>query len=366
MSKFKILVNHFITPWKSTNQFYDDFKTVVKDKSHGDVDVDFFGYAFGVNGGSTKTKHNLDDHLEADLLIDRSGTILSFAGHMLRTAALRGIQVMNYPVTFDESKSVDYQIAHELGIPVPKTVVVAPSKIAKFVVASSNEQNKFKKHKHEVNFEEISDYLGGYPLYFKSAHGGGKQHVYKINSWSEFVNQYLGVGENKQMVAQQNVDFDHYVRCFAFGDKTLKVKYDPDAEDGNRYKKDLHHLSKKESILIDGYIKTLNSNIGYIINTLEFARSKKDKVWYAIDFTNGCNFDMRSCELGDNLYSAALHSLADLALDYVYNPRPIKTMSTNFSMANKRLLDRVKDKPGVKLDKFYDELNKHRASINSL
>ncbi len=364
MADYKILMNCFITPWDSANQFQEDFIKTVEHKTDGRIKVELFGYAYGVKGGSTKTKHSLDDQIDADLLIDRSGTMLAFAGHMVRTAALRGIQVMNYPVAFDECKSLDYQIAHEIGVPVPKTILVAPHKVAKFVVAKKGERHNI--HKHEVNFESVIEELGGFPLYFKSAHGGGKAHVYKVESWAQFVNQYMEVGGSKQMVAQQFIDFDHYVRCFSLGDTTLKVKYDPDAEEGERYKKDLDHLSFEDAKLIEEYIFKINKHMGYTINTLEFAKSKKDGIWYAIDFTNGCNFDMRTCELGEELYTSALHCFVDMAIDYVYNPRPIKIMNQNMAMANNRLLERVKNKPGINLDRFKHEYSKIKEELTSI
>lgn len=361
MSDYKILMNCFITPWESANQFVSDFAKTVEYKTQGQVTVDVFGYAYNVKGGTTKAKHSLDDILDADLLIDRSGTMLAFAGHILRTAVLRGVQVMNYPVAFDECKSLDYQIAHEIGVPVPRTILVAPHGVAKFVTKGEE-----GRPKHEVDFESVAAELGGFPFFFKSAHGGGKAHVYKVESLPHFVNQYLEVGGSKQMVCQEFIDFDHYVRCFALGDKTLKVKYDPDAGEGDRYKKDINHLSYEDARLLEEYIHRINRHMGYVINTLEFARSKKDGVWYAIDFTNGCNFDMRPCELGEELYTAALHTFVDLAIDYVYNPRPIKPMTANFAMANHRLLERVKHKPGINLDKFKHEYYRLLDEIGSV
>lgn len=362
MAQFKVILSHFIPKFEDAKIFHRDFKSTVESKTNGEVEVESWGYSLDLKTNSTKTLHYLDDKIDADLILDRSGTIHSFPGHLLRTAALQGVQVINHPVAFDECKSLDYQIAQEIGIPVPKTTVVLPGRFTKFVVAEDTRSKSGNKHKHEVDFEGIVEKLGGYPVYLKPAHGGGKVDVEKCDCWNDLVNNYLLL-KDKQMIIQKGVDFDHFVRAFALGDKIMIIKYLPDAPASQRYVNDPHHLSQKEGMLLESYIRKMNSHLGYVINTLEFAREKKTGNWYAIDFTNGCNFDMRPCELGDSIYTQALHALADLAIDYVYNPRMIRIMPQNTPMANRRLLERVKNKP-VNLDRFKSDYQTYKETFN--
>lgn len=355
MSNYKIMLNYFITKWDDAKIFPRDFKNTVEYKTNGDVQVGAYGYSVDPNSLSTRTHLDINERIDCDLILDRAGTINAFAGLVLRTAALQGTQVMNYPVAFDECKSLDYQIAHEIGIPVPRTVVILPGNIARFVL--NDPENGWNNFRHEVDFREIIDSLGGFPVYMKPSHGGGKVDVEKCNNMTELMTCYIRT-QGKQMMIQKGVDYDHFVRCFAIGDKSMIVRYAPDNPAGQRYIAEEGHLTREEGILLEGYIRKLNTHLGYVMNTQEFARDRHTKKWYAIDFTNGCNFDMRPCELSDKIYTQALHMVVDLAIDYVYNPRPIRTMDVNYLMANRRLIERVKNKPGINLyhlKRFFQE-----------
>ena len=84
------------------------------------------------------------------------------------------------------------------------------------------------------------------------------------------------------MTLQQFVHFDQYVRCFTFGKTDIvPVAYDPG---GRRYLVDHAYLSAELGARIVRDAQTLNTALGYEMNTIEFAVEKG--VPYAIDFLN--------------------------------------------------------------------------------
>ena len=98
---------------------------------------------------------------------------------------------------------------------------------------------------------------------------------------AELLAAYDGTGPYC-MTLQEFIDFDQYVRCFTFG-KTdiMPVAYDPRER---RYLVDHAYLSSDLGARIVRDAQTLNTALGYEMNTIEFA--VRDGVPYAIDFLN--------------------------------------------------------------------------------
>jgi hypothetical protein len=49
--------------------------------------------------------------------------------------------------------------------------------------------------------------------------------------------------------------------------------------------------------------------------------------WYFIDITNGCNFDMRACELS-GVYEHVASTLIQSLVEWTVQPRPIHVLGT--------------------------------------
>ena len=84
------------------------------------------------------------------------------------------------------------------------------------------------------------------------------------------------------MTLQEFVDFDRYVRSFTFGKTDIvPVAYDPRER---RYIVDHNYLPADLGARVVRDAQTINSALGYEMNTIEFAI--KGDVPYAIDFLN--------------------------------------------------------------------------------
>ena len=84
------------------------------------------------------------------------------------------------------------------------------------------------------------------------------------------------------MTLQQFINFDKYVRCFTFGKTDITpVRYDVDER---RYLVEHEYLDSEIGARIVRDAQTLNTALGYEMNTIEFA--VQDGIPYAIDFLN--------------------------------------------------------------------------------
>ncbi|HHM21254.1 MAG TPA: hypothetical protein ENJ20_04430 [Bacteroidetes bacterium] len=213
------------------------------------------------------------------VIIDRISQDVPFYRAWLKNAAATGAAVINNPFWWSaDEKFFNNVLAEQIGVPVPKTVLL-PSKDHPDDTSSES----FSNLKFPLNWDTIIEYLGGFPAFMKPHSGGGWKSVYKVNNWTEVFNAYHETGQLVMML-QEAIEFDSYFRCYCIGRKHVRIMdYEPRNPHHLRYVAD-HKVSKKLKSLMESYVLKLCEALGYDFNTVEFA--VKDGIPYAIDFCN--------------------------------------------------------------------------------
>lgn len=240
---------------------------------------------------------------EYAVIIDRISHEVPFYRAYLKNATLAGTIVINNPFWWTaDDKFFNYALATDMGIAVPRTVLL-PQKDYKEGVVSESLRNL----KYPLDWEEIMDHIG-FPAFMKPYDGGGWRGVSRINNWEELFEKYNESGTDC-MVLQEYVAFDHYVRTYTIGKKDVwPMPYDPIHQ---RYlvvpdylEPDVHDRCCSEAIAIC-------EALGYDINTVEFAI--KDGVPYAIDYMNPAP-DADWWSVGSVYFKWMVEKVADLAI----------------------------------------------------
>ena len=222
---------------------------------------------------------------EYDLIIDRISHEIYLYRVVCKVAALAGSYIINNPFWFSaDDKFFGTALAHRLGVPVPRTVIL-PSKSYPATLTPHSFRNLRYPLDWEAVFAEI-----GFPAFLKQHMGGGWANVYKVHNPDELFRAYDQTGELVMML-QEGIEFDHFIRCLIIGKKhVMPIKYDPEHR---RYEIVEDYISAELRDTIVDYAARLTSALGYDMNSAEFA--VRDGVPYAIDFTNpGPDFDPNS------------------------------------------------------------------------
>lgn len=168
----------------------------------------------------------------------------------------------------------------ELGIPVPKTVLL-PSKAR----PDNTTEKSFRNLVAPLDWEYIFNYIG-FPAYMKPHDGGGWKNVYRVKNADDLFAKHEETGQLVMML-QEEIVFEEYFRCYCLGQKYVHIMpYDPRRPFHERYVQDYKPNAEQKKILkiVHDYTLKLNKALGYDFNTVEFAI--RDGVPYAIDFCN--------------------------------------------------------------------------------
>lgn len=220
---------------------------------------------------------SLHEKCPYDVIIDRLSHCYEFYQAYLKRAALSGTYVINNPFRFlCDDKFFNYGLAEQLGIPVPKTVLLPAREYDDQVLNREDLHNLREEFDWDSVLAEI-----GLPAILKPFDGYGWREVYRIET-VEQLNQIYDESMMDVMMLQELIGFEHYVRCFVVGaEAVLATRYDPEAR---RYIVDHEHLSPQLGEQIVSSCRTLCRALSYDLNTVEFAI--RDGVPYAIDFMN--------------------------------------------------------------------------------
>jgi hypothetical protein len=247
---------------------------------------------------------------EYAVMVDRISHEVPYYRSYLKNAMLQGTHVVNNPFMWTaDDKFFEASLATQLGVASPRTVVLPNKEYVPGIVHDESLRNLL----YPVPWQEHIDYLGGFPVILKDAHGGGWKNVSKIYSWEELWKAYNDSGL-LTMVLQQFIEWDHYVRCMCVAqDDILVMDYDPNT----RVYSD-HTLSSElyERIVRD--CRTLVSALGYDMNTVEWAI--REGVPYAIDFMNPAP-DMDVNSLGLPRHRWCVEHMADMCIRLAKEPR---------------------------------------------
>jgi hypothetical protein len=243
---------------------------------------------------------------EYAVIIDRISQDVPFYRAYLKNAALNGTAVINNPFWWSaDEKFFNNCLATKVGVAVPKTVLL-PSKEHPTDCSAES----FSNLAYPLDWEGIFSYIG-WPAFFKPHAGGGWKNVYKVHNQDEFFKAYSETGQ-LVMLLQEEVKFDDYYRCYCIGQQdVLVMPYEPRNAHHLRYVVDRPPAAPALLERIERDVLTLNRNLGYDFNTVEFA--VRDGVPIAIDFCNPAP-DADRASVGEKNFAWVVDAAARLAI----------------------------------------------------
>ena len=250
------------------------------------------------------------------VIVDRISHEVEYYRAYLKHAVLEGAYVINNPFWWTaDDKFFNYSVAEKLGVAVPKTVVLPQKSYPENVDITAESLHNLG---YPIEWDRLLDYVGR-PAILKPYSGGGWKHVYKVHDATELIAAYDGTGPYC-MTLQEFIDFEQYVRCFTFGKTDIvPVVYDPRER---RYLVQHDFLSADLGAGIVRDAQTLNTALGYEMNTIEFA--VRDGVPYAIDFLNPAP-DFERDRITDFYFEMVVQRMADLVIDRALTGQPQQT-----------------------------------------
>jgi hypothetical protein len=247
------------------------------------------------------------------VIVDRISHEVEYYRAFLKHAVLEGTYVINNPFWWTaDDKFFNYAVAQKLGVAVPKTVLLPQKGYPADIDLTAESLHNLG---YPIDWDGLLDYVGR-PAILKPYSGGGWKHVYKVHNREELLRAYDGTSPYC-MTLQQFIHFDQYVRCFTFGKTDIvPVAYDPHQR---RYVVDHEYLSPALGARIVRDAQTLNTALGYEMNTIEFA--VENGVPYAIDFLNPAP-DFERDRITPHYFEIAVQKMAELAIDRVLHGQP--------------------------------------------
>ncbi|MCC7358344.1 MAG: hypothetical protein IT317_02635 [Anaerolineales bacterium] len=252
----------------------------------------------------------MDEPIEYSVLVDRISHEVPYYRSYLKYAALQGAHVVNNPYMWTaDDKFFEAGLATKLGIASPKTIVLPNKDYVPGIVHNESLRNLI----YPMDWPGLVDYLGGFPVVLKDAHGGGWKGVYVCHNFDELFANYNQSGL-LTMVLQEFIQWDNYLRCMCLDQHDILVmKYDPNAR---RYSH--HDLGPQLYDRIVADCRTLVQALGYDMNTIEWA--VRGGVPYAIDFMNPAP-DMDVNSLGYEFHRWCVEHMADMCIRLAREPR---------------------------------------------
>jgi hypothetical protein len=247
------------------------------------------------------------------VIVDRISHEVEYYRAYLKHAVLTGTYVINNPFWWTaDDKFFNYAIAQRVGVAVPKTVVLPQKSYPADVDLTSDSLHNLG---YPIDWDGLLDYVGR-PAILKPYSGGGWKHVYKVHNREELIAAYDGTGPYC-MTLQQFIHFDQYVRCFTFGKTDIvPVRYDPHER---RYLIEHSYLTPELGERIVKDAQTLNTALGYEMNTIEFA--VENGVPYAIDFLNPAP-DFERDRITPHYFEIVVEKMARLVIDRALSGQP--------------------------------------------
>jgi hypothetical protein len=247
------------------------------------------------------------------VIVDRISHEVEYYRAFLKHAVLTGTYVINNPFWWTaDDKFFNYAIAQKVGVAVPKTVVLPQKSYPADIDLTSDSLHNLG---YPIDWDGLLDYVGR-PAILKPYSGGGWKHVYKVHNREELIAAYDGTGPYC-MTLQQFIHFDQYVRCFTFGKTDIvPVRYDPHER---RYLIEHSYLTPELGERIVKDAQTLNTALGYEMNTIEFA--VENGVPYAIDFLNPAP-DFERDRITPHYFEIVVEKMARLVIDRALSGQP--------------------------------------------
>ncbi|MBI4470398.1 MAG: hypothetical protein HY650_13865 [Acidobacteria bacterium] len=246
------------------------------------------------------------------VLIDRISHEIVCYQPYLKHAVLCGAHVINNPFwRIADDKFFGTSLAHQLGVAVPKTVVLPSKSYPEGVVTES-----LSNLVYPLDWRAMVEYTG-LPAVLKPHWGGGWKQIHRVDTLEELWRAYDSTGQ-LCMILQEFIAWEQYVRCICVGkDRVLVTTWDPRRPHQERYRQEDPPIEPAlHEQLVEKTLR-LNRALGYEMNTVEFAI--RDGIPYAIDFMNSApDFDIAS--LGPVYFDWVVNAMADLVIEKARNP----------------------------------------------
>lgn len=246
----------------------------------------------------------MDEPSQYRVIVDRISHEVPYYRSYLKNAVLQGVKVINDPFMWaSDDKYFGASLITKLGCASPRTMAL-PNKD---YIPSIDRNKSLRNLVYPLDWKAIVDYVG-MPCILKDAHGGGWRDVYVCRSFDELIYNYDQSGL-LTMIAQEFIEWDHYVRCICLGrEEILPIKYDPKEK---KYHVEHEHMSAELGDRVVRDARTICKAFGYDMNTAEFA--VRNGVPYAIDFMNPApDFDLYS--LTPFYFEWVVQKMADLCI----------------------------------------------------
>ena len=251
------------------------------------------------------------------VIIDRISHDIPFYRAYLKNAVLSGTFVINNPFWWGaDDKFFNYALASQLGVAIPRTVVLPHKSYPPGTTAQS-----MRNLLYPLNWDEIFEYVG-FPAFLKPYSGGGWKSVYKVTSPDDFFKAYDDTGD-LCMTLQEGIEFDDYFRCYVVGEEKVHVmRYDPRQPHDHRYVKNGPAIDPAMHERVVSDCLKICRALGYDLNTVEFAC--RDGIPYAIDFLNPAP-DADYYSVGPENFEWIVNAVAELAIGKAQeDPKPLE------------------------------------------
>jgi glutathione synthase/RimK-type ligase-like ATP-grasp enzyme len=244
------------------------------------------------------------------VIIDRISQDVPFYRSYLKNAALCGTAVINNPFWWSaDEKFFNNCLAEQLGVPVPKTVILPSHERP-----TDTFETSFRNLKFPLDWEAMFEYIG-FPAYMKPHAGGGWKSVYRVEDPADLWRKHSETGQLVMML-QEEIVFTDYFRCYCIGQKeVLIMPYEPRNPHHLRYAAQMNETgpaAEKLLTTIRDYTLRLNQALGYDFNTVEFA--VRDGIPYAIDFCNPAP-DADVYSVGHENFEWVVETAANMAIE---------------------------------------------------
>lgn len=250
----------------------------------------------------------LDEEIPYRVIVDRISHEIPYYRCFLKKAAADGVIVINNPFWWSaDDKFLECVLATNLGVNVPRSVLV-PNRTYDADIIDESLQNLVDP----LPWERMLDYVG-LPAVLKPAIGGGNKNISIVHSVDELTRAWEQSG-SLQMILQEFIEHQNYVRCWCFGRKHVYVsRYGHYLPREERYIDDMEGITPELHDRIVNDVLTLNTALGYDMNTVELAI--RDSIPYAIDFLNPAP-DMDYHSIKPDRFEWVIETLANLVIDY--------------------------------------------------
>jgi hypothetical protein len=247
-----------------------------------------------------------------NVIVDRISHDIPFYRAYLKNAMLKGTRVINNPFWWSaDDKFFNYALAHELGVAVPRTVLL-PHKDN----PPGTTEKSMRNLEYPLDWNSVFGYVG-FPAFLKPHDGGGWKDVYKVNTPAELFAAY-DQSRDLCMTLQAGVNFEEYFRCYVVDQSRVHImRYDPGQPHHLRYVAGNPAPSPGLGSRMTRDALALCRALGYDLNTVEFA--VEDGVPYAIDFMNPAP-DAGLESVGAENFEWIVDAVAKMAIERAQEP----------------------------------------------